>query len=75
MFLQVGVHKDMYAETCIFLKFDCLFQQPLKRQTLRNISIFNKLLYDVCELQNSVDEMLLSTTTTGFLTWRSRLCI
>ncbi|XP_033608874.1 uncharacterized protein LOC111868262 isoform X2 [Cryptotermes secundus] len=36
--------------------------QPLKRQTLRNISIFNKLLYDVCELQNSVNEMLLSTT-------------
>lgn len=36
--------------------------QPLKRKTLRNISISNKLLYDVCELQNSVNEMLLSTS-------------
>ena len=37
-------------------------QQPLKQQTLRTISIFSRLLYDVCELQNSLNEMLLSTT-------------
>lgn len=44
------------------LKCDILFlQQPLKQQTLRTISIFNKVLYDVCELQNSLNEMLLST--------------
>lgn len=57
----------VYVKRCMqvlvsFLKCDFLLQQPLKRQTLRNISIFNKLLYDVCELQNSVNEMLLSTT-------------
>ena len=37
-------------------------QQPLKQQTLRTISIFSRLLYDVCELKNSLNEMLLSTT-------------
>jgi hypothetical protein len=36
--------------------------QPLKQQTLRTISIFSRLLYDACELQNSLHEMLLSTT-------------
>jgi hypothetical protein len=59
--LHFGVCKEMYAECCLFLKCVYLLQQPLKRQTLRNISIFNKLLYDVCELQNSVNELLLST--------------
>lgn len=57
----------VYVKRCMqilasVLKCDFLLQQPLKRQTQRNISIFNKLLYDVCELQNSVNEMLLSTT-------------
>jgi hypothetical protein len=28
---------------------------------LRTISIFSRLLYDVCELQNSLNELLLST--------------
>lgn len=43
--------------------------QPLKQQTLRSISIFSKLLYDVYELQNSLNEILLSTTqfTPSFL--------
>jgi hypothetical protein len=37
-------------------------QQPLKQQALRTISIYSRLLYDVCELQNSLNEMLQSTT-------------
>ncbi|KDR12663.1 uncharacterized protein LOC110836049 [Zootermopsis nevadensis] len=32
--------------------------EPLKQQTLRNISILKKLLFDVCQLQISVDKML-----------------
>jgi len=45
------------------LKCDILFlQQPLKQQTLRTISIFSRLLYEVCEMRNSLNEMLLSTT-------------
>jgi len=44
------------SETC-----HTFLQQPLKQQTLRTISIFSRLLYDVCELQNSLNELLLST--------------
>jgi hypothetical protein len=51
------VDTNCCSETwCTFL------QQPLKQQMLRTISIFSRLLYDVCELQNSLNEMLLSTT-------------
>jgi hypothetical protein len=57
-----------YFRTCVqilmaVLKCDILsLQRPLKLQMLRTISIYGKQLYDVCELRNSLNEMLLSTT-------------
>lgn len=65
-----GLCKEMCAIICICCEmWHFYLQHPLKQQILRNIGIFKKLLYDVWELQKSVDEMLLSATpfVTSFL--------
>jgi len=55
--------KEICADICVCSEILHFYlQQPLKQQTLRNISILNRRLYDVCELENSIDEMLLPTT-------------